>query len=51
MENETYTIEEIAKKICDSYEECAEGVCPGFDLCQFRKQNGVLIWLKEVLGK
>lgn len=48
----TYTLEEIAKKICDSYEECTEGECPGFDYCNRRlNKNGVLEWLKEIVEK
>jgi hypothetical protein len=47
-----YTLEEIAQKICESYEECTEGVCPGFDYCNRRlKKNGVLEWLKEIVEK
>lgn len=42
-------IEELAKKICDSYEECVEGECPGFDYCYFRGRNGVQIWLENVI--
>lgn len=44
----TYTIEEIARKICDSYEECKEGECPGFAYCRNEKR-GTLIWLTEVM--
>jgi len=45
----TYTLEELAKMICESYEECAEGVCPGWDYCDLRKSNGILEWLKTIL--
>lgn len=45
----SYTIEEIAQKICESYEECTEGVCPGFDYCDVRKKNGILEWLRKVV--
>ena len=40
----TYTLEEIAAKICESYEECTEGECPGFDYCRHKKK-GTLTWL------
>ncbi len=43
-----YTLEEIAGKICDSYEECTEGVCPGFALCS-NGHNGILNWLRKVV--
>lgn len=39
-----YTLEEIAQKICKSYEECTEGECPGFDFCR-KNHNGILEWL------
>lgn len=45
----TYTIEELAKKICDSYDECTEGECPGYEHCNFKKRNGTLVWLRGVL--
>lgn len=46
---ELYTIEEIAQKICDSYEECTEGECPGFDYCR-HERKGTLVWLLKVLN-
>lgn len=42
-----YTIEEIAKKICDSFKYCTED-CPGFEYCRHEK-NGTLVWLQKVL--
>lgn len=45
----TMTLEELAGKICSSFEECEEGKCPGFNECRV-KQNGILVWLKKVLG-
>ena len=39
-------MEEIATKICESYEECTEGVCPGWDYCNLTKRNGILEWMK-----
>lgn len=44
----TYTLEEIAGKICESYEECTEGECPGWDYCG-KEHNGVLEWLRKVV--
>lgn len=44
----TYTLEEIADKICESYDECVEGKCPGFDFCR-PLHNGVLEWLRKVM--
>lgn len=46
----TYTLEEIAWMICNSYDECAEGKCPGFDYCH-KGENGVLVWLKLIVSK
>jgi hypothetical protein len=43
----TYTLEEIAQKICDSYKYCTED-CPGFEYCRHDKK-GVLVWLKTIL--
>ena len=48
LENQTYTLEEIAKKICDSYEECEECGCPGFAYCRHDKK-GALVWLQSVV--
>lgn len=42
-----YTLAEIARKICDSYEECSED-CPGWGNCD-KGRNGVLVWLREVV--
>ena len=42
------TLEQLARRICNHYEDCREGDCPGFDFCN-SKQNGVLVWLREVL--
>ncbi len=44
----TYTLEEIAGKICDSYEECKEGECPGFAYCN-SDMKGTLVWLRKVV--
>lgn len=52
MENKNeqkYTIAEISKMICDSYEECVEGVCPGFDYCS-KKKNGVFAWIEKIMN-
>lgn len=43
----TYTLEEIADLICNSYGECCETTCPGFDYCRQNK-NGVLTWLEKL---
>lgn len=45
----TYTIEEIAQKICESYEECKEGECPGFAYCR-HERKGTIVWLQKVLN-
>ena len=49
-EKNNYTIEEIAQMICNSYEECKEGKCPGFDYCR-KGRVGTLEWLKWIVCK
>ena len=44
-----YSVKEIAQKICESYEECKEGECPGFAYCRHEKK-GTLVWLQKVLN-
>ncbi len=46
---QVYTIEQLADKICKSQQECAEGVCPGFDYCRQGK-NGCLVWLTKIIN-
>ncbi len=49
FKEKTYTIEEMAQKICDSYKYCTED-CPGFEYCRHDKK-GVLEWLRKVVEK
>ncbi len=42
----TYTLEELATKICDGFEECVEGECPGFAYCG--SETGTLVWLRRL---
>ena len=44
----TLTLEELAKKICESYEVCKEGECPGFPYCR-HDRKGILVWLRQVV--
>lgn len=49
FQEKTYTLEELAKKICDSIpaEECDH--CPATLYCR-TGHNGMLDWLKKVLN-
>jgi predicted house-cleaning noncanonical NTP pyrophosphatase (MazG superfamily) len=42
-----YTLDEIARKICKSYDKCDED-CVGFDCCS-KYHNGALAWLRKVV--
>lgn len=44
-----YTLDEIARKICKSYDKCDED-CVGFDCCS-EYHNGALAWLREVVNR
>lgn len=48
-DGQAITLEELAEKICASYEECEEGQCPAFAYCR-RGCKGTLVWLRKVLG-
>lgn len=41
-------IDELAKKICESYKYCTED-CPVFKYCR-HERKGTLVWLKKVLN-
>ena len=42
------TLEELAEKLCASYEECDADGCPAASCCR-HGHNGMLAWLREVL--
>lgn len=41
------TLEELAAKICASYDECTEA-CPAFDCCR-HGHTGTITWLQRVV--
>lgn len=46
--DEIMTLEELAAKICASYDECTEE-CPAFSCCR-HGHRGMLEWLQRVVN-
>lgn len=49
--NKTMTLEELAKKICNSFDcdRYCDGGCPAAHLCH-EGHNGMLDWLRKVVA-
>lgn len=47
----TMTLEELAKKICDHFdqEDCYDGGCPAAAYCR-HAHNGMIDWLRKVVN-